>query len=149
MSVLEKIKQDLKDAQKTNDLIKKETLRYILSEVHNYEISKRFANKKNFEIADDEIIKIIQREIKKRKEAKELFLKGKRLDLVHKTQGEIEILLSYVPPQVSASEVLEFIEKLKRQGIFDFNHLIKEVMKKFGARVDGGEAAKLIQESLK
>jgi Uncharacterized conserved protein len=74
----------------------------LLSEIHNYEINQR-----GKELKDEDIIQIIQKEIKKRKEAREIFLKGNRSDLASQAEEEIKILSLYVPPPISKEEILE------------------------------------------
>ncbi|MGC8775809.1 MAG: GatB/YqeY domain-containing protein [Minisyncoccia bacterium] len=146
MELLEQIKSDLKNAQINKDDLTIQTLRLLLSEIHNYEIKKRAQNNN---ISLDEIIQIIQKEIKKRKEAKELFVKGNRLDLVENAQKEINILLKYAPAQLSSEEILKIIEELKAKGFNDFNSLIREIMKNFKGQVDGQVVKELIEQSLK
>jgi hypothetical protein len=141
--LLEKIKKELEESQRHRDNLKLQTLRLLLSEIHNYEINQR-----GKELKDEDIIQIIQKEIKKRKEAREIFLKGNRSDLALEAQEEIKILSLYVPPPISKEEILETIKNLKAQGFSDFNSLMKEIMARFKGRVDGKEVAELIKENL-
>ena len=141
--LLEKIKKELEESQRHRDNLKLQTLRLLLSEIHNYEINQR-----GKELKDEDIIQIIQKEIKKRKEAREIFLKGNRGDLALEAQEEIKILSLYVPPPISKEEILETIKNLKAQGFSDFNSLMKEIMARFKGRVDGKEVAELIKENL-
>jgi len=141
--LLEKIKKELEESQRHRDNLKLQTLRLLLSEIHNYEINQR-----GKELKDEDIIQIIQKEIKKRKEAREIFLKGNRGDLALQAEEEIKILSLYVPPPISKEEILETIKNLKAQGFSDFNSLMKEIMARFKGRVDGKEVAELIKENL-
>jgi uncharacterized protein YqeY len=141
--LLEKIKKELEESQRHRDNLKLQTLRLLLSEIHNYEINQR-----GKELKDEDIIQIIQKEIKKRKEAREIFLKGNRGDLALQAEEEIKILSLYVPPPISREEILETIKNLKSQGFSDFNSLMKEIMARFKGRVDGKEVAELIKENL-
>lgn len=145
MEILDQIKNDLKKFQITKNELGVQTLRLVLSEIHNFEINQRA---KKQEISNNDIILIIQKEIKKRKEAKDLFLKGNRLDLVDKTDQEIKLLLNYVPEQLSLEQIIEIINELKSGGITDFNSLIKEIMQKYKGRVDGSEVKKIIEQNL-
>jgi uncharacterized protein YqeY len=146
MEILEQIKNDLKQAQLNQDNLKLDTLRLLLSEIHNYEIKKRSTNE---EITGDEVIQIIQKEIKKRKEAREMFLAGNRADLADQALKEIDILSKYVPLGLSREEILKIIADLKQKGYKDFNSLMKEIMKNFKGKVDGREVKELIEQSLK
>jgi len=141
--LLEKIKKELEEAWRSRNNLKLQTLRLLLSEIHNYEINQR-----GKELKEEDLIQIIQKEIKKRKEAREFFLKGNRSDLALQAEEEIKILSLYVSPPVSKEEILETIKNLKLQGFSDFNSLIKEVMSRFKGRIDGKEVAELIKENL-
>jgi uncharacterized protein YqeY len=146
-NLLEKIKKDLIESQRQKEEIKTQTLRLLLSEIYNYEIAKRGKGENN-PLTDEEIIQIIRKEIKKRKEAYELFLKGKREDLASNTEKEINILSLYVPSLLSQEEIIKIIEDLKKQGFSDFNSLMREIMQKYRGQVDGKEVANLIKERL-
>jgi uncharacterized protein YqeY len=146
MEILEQIKSDLKQAQVNQDSLTLDTLRLLLSEIHNYEIKKRSTNE---EITENELIQIIQKEIKKRKEAREMFLTGKRTDLADQALKEINILSKYVPRGLSREEILKIIADLKQEGYKDFNSLMKEIMKNFKGKVDGKEVKELTEQSLK
>lgn len=146
MEILDQIKNDLKKAQLNKDNLAIQTLRGVLSEIHNFEISQRAKNKN---VSAEDILLIIQKEIKKRKEAKELFLKGNRIDLANQYDMEIKILLNYVPTLLDKEEILKIINELKNKGFSDFNSLIKEIMQKYKGQVDGKEVKELIEQSLK
>lgn len=146
MEILDQIKNDLKKAQLNKDNLVIQTLRGVLSEIHNFEISQRAKNKN---VSAEDILLIIQKEIKKRKEAKELFLKGNRIDLANQYDMEIKILLNYVPALLDKEEILKIINELKNKGFSDFNSLIKEIMQKYRGQVDGKEVKELIEQSLK
>ncbi|MCS6789028.1 MAG: GatB/YqeY domain-containing protein [Patescibacteria group bacterium] len=145
MEILDQIKNDLKKAQLDKDDLTLQTLRLVLSEIHNFEINQR---SKNQQILLDDILLIIQKEIKKRKEAKDLFLKGNRMDLVNQTENEIKILSKYVPSLLSNEEILKIINDLRNKGLNDFNSLMKEIMQNYKGRVDGKEVKKLIEQIL-
>ncbi|GIW65260.1 MAG: aspartyl-tRNA amidotransferase subunit B [Candidatus Parcubacteria bacterium] len=145
MEILEQIKNDLKQAQLNKDNLVLDTLRLLLSEIHNYEIKKRATNE---EITEDDIIQIIQKEIKKRKEAREMFLNGNRIDLADEALKEINVLSKYAPSNLSQEEILKIIADLKQKGFTDFNSLMKEIMKNFKGKVDGKEVKELIEKSL-
>lgn len=145
MEILDQIKNDLKKFQIAKNELGVQTLRLVLSEIHNFEINQRV---KKQEMSNNDIISIIQKEIKKRKETKDLFLKGNRLDLVDKTEQEIKLLLNYVPEQLSQEQIIGIINDLKSKGINDFNSLIKEIMQKYKGQVDGAEVRKIIEQNL-
>ncbi|MBI4117193.1 MAG: GatB/YqeY domain-containing protein [Parcubacteria group bacterium] len=109
MALKEKIQEDLNSALKNREDLKRLVLGSLLSAIHNKEIEKRTARareapssgteelEKASELTDEEIAKAIKSEIKKRKQANELYEKGGRPELAQKEKDEIEILLWYAP----------------------------------------------------
>lgn len=109
MSLKEKLQQDLNAALKNREELKRVVLGSLLSAIHNKEIEKRTAKSREIpqaaaeelqkasEITDEEIAKVIKSEIKKRRQAIELYEKGNRPELAQKEKNEIEILLNYAP----------------------------------------------------
>jgi uncharacterized protein YqeY len=145
MEILEKIQNHLKEAQKSGDNVALNTLRLLLSEIHNYEIKLREQNKS---LTEEEISQIIQKEIKKRKESLDFFNKAQRNDLSQKTEEEIKILSLYAPKLLDENDVLNIIDKLIEEGYKDFNSLMKEIMSKYKGKVDGALVSKLIKQKL-
>lgn len=109
MPLKQKLQEDLNSALKNREGIKRLVLSSLNSSVHNKEIEKRTAKAKEMpsasaeelekasELTDEEIIKIIKSEIKKRNQAIELYQKGNREELARKEKNEIDILLEYAP----------------------------------------------------
>lgn len=109
MSFKSKIQQDLNSALKNREDLKRLVLGSLLAAIHNKEIEKRTAEarkqpqlsieelEKASELSDEEIIKTVQSEVKKRKQAIELYEKGGREELAQKEKNEIDILLQYAP----------------------------------------------------
>jgi len=109
MSLKEKLQQDLTSALKTHEDLKRLVLGSLIAAIHNKEIEKRTAKareapsssaeelEKASELTDEEIVKIIKSEVKKRNQAIELYERGKREELAQKEKNEIEILLNYAP----------------------------------------------------
>ncbi len=124
------IEEDFKAAIKNKDFFLISVLRLIKNAILNAKI------KKQAELTDEEIITLLNSELKKLKEAKEQFEKGGRVDLVQKTEREIEIVKKYLPPEASPEE----IEKVARETIKELK--IKEVK-------EMGKAIKAIREKLK
>ena len=109
MSLKQKLQEDLNAALKNREDLKRIVLGSLLSAIHNKEIEKRTVEAKKMpgagaeelgkagELNDEEIIKTIQSELKKRNQAIELYEKGNRPELAQKEKNEIEILLNYAP----------------------------------------------------
>jgi hypothetical protein len=160
----EKIEKDFKEALKERKGIKISTLKLLKAEISKKEKEKRYKIatqkpnlgekelEKESQLTDQEIVKIVFSEIKKREEAISEFEKGKRGDLVNKEREEIEILKRYIPELLSESEiekiVKETIEKVKAKEIKDLGKVMKELMPKIQQRAEGGKVAEIVKKFL-
>lgn len=142
----ERIIQDLKDAMKAQD---KETLAVI--RMVKGAISLEEINEKK-ELNDNDVISIIAKQIKTRKESIEDFKKGNRQDLIDKTNKEIEILNKYMPEQLSDEEVNKIIDSIFDEvnptGMPDMGKIMKLVKEKLNGQADMGNVSKIIREKL-
>mgnify|MGYP001604001229 CR=1 FL=1 len=154
MPLKEKLQQDLNAALKNREDLKRLVLSTLLSAIHNKEIEKRTVQKiaEVVELTDEEIIKVIQSEIKKRKEAVELYEKGSRLELAKKEKDEMNILLQYVGPQMGQEElrkiIKETIQETGAKEIKDMGKVIAGVMAKAKGKADGKEVSRIVKEEL-
>jgi uncharacterized protein YqeY len=142
--IKEKINELLKEAMKTGDKVKLETLRSIRAAF--IEFDKSGSGK---ELNDEEEIKIINSLVKKRKEAIEIFEKANRVELAEKEKKELEILQSFLPAPLTEAEISEkldeIIQQLSAKDMKDFGRVMGVAMKEFKGRADG----KLVQSLLK
>jgi len=147
----QKIKEDLNEALKSGDTLRISVLRMVLSSFHNKEIEKKGKNQ-NSELTEEEIIEVLKREAKKRKEAIETYLKGNRNDLADKEKKELEIIIAYLPKQLSEEEikkiVQEAIKKLGAQSEKDFGKVMGFLMKELKGKADAGLVSQIVKESL-
>lgn len=145
MSLKETLMEDLKDAMRNRETIKKDTIVLVRSAIQNKEI----ASKKD-ELSDDEIIEIISKEVKERRGAIEEFEKGDRQDLVDQTEKEIEFLLKYLPKQLTKEElenlVKEVIEEVGATSLKDMGKIMGSIMPKIKGRADGNMVNEIVQE---
>ncbi|EDC2841253.1 GatB/YqeY domain-containing protein [Campylobacter coli] len=146
MNLKEQILNDIKEAMKQKDDFKRDTLRTLNAAFKQVEVDKRI------ELSDERILKIIASEIKKRKDAIELYSKGGREDLAQKEQKEIALFESYLPQQLSDEELQaalkEMIANLGVSSLKDQGLVMKEAKAKFGARVDGKRLNVTLRELL-
>lgn len=142
----DRIQKDLKQAQLQRYEIKVSTLRLLLSEIHNLEIQK------NGEISDADLVQVIQREVKKRKEAADSFRTGGREEAALKEEAEGKILETYLPAQVSTEELTQVVEQtIKEVGavsVADMGRVMSAVMGKVASKADGGAVSALVREKL-
>ncbi len=105
MNIQEKIQTDLKEGLKSKDELRVSTIRFLMSAIHNAKIEK------GEELNDEDIVGVIQKQIKQRKESIEGFKKGNRDELVEKETREMKILQEYLPEQLSESDVEQLVDK--------------------------------------
>lgn len=153
--ISEKLQEDLKQAQLARDEVKVSTLRLLLSEIKNTQIQK------GAELSDEDIVSVIQKEAKKRRESIESFKAGNREDLAQKEQSELEILQAYLPAQLTSEELTKLVDeaitKLEAEGLIaqagaisltEMGKVMSLVMGKVSGRADGGSISQLVKERL-
>lgn len=142
----EKILEDLKSAMKSQDKEKLSVIRMIKGAISLEEINKKI------ELSDDDIIAIIAKQIKTRKESIVDFEKGNRQDLVEQTKREIEILNQYMPQQFSEEEISnilnEIFDQVQPKGISDMGKVMKEASSRFKGRADMSSVSQMIKDRL-
>ena len=142
----EKLMQDLKDAMKEKNTIKKDTVQMVRAAILQIEKDK------GIEDSDEKIIEIIAKEVKGKKDAIVDFEKGGRDDLVLQTNTEIAILREYLPKQLSKEEIRTIVEEIINAigatGIKDMGPVMKEAKAKIGAGADGRTINEVVKELL-
>jgi len=133
--MLNRLNSDLKDAMRQKDELRLEVIRMIKTDVKNKEIELLHS------LSDDEIIVVIQKAIKGREQANDMFRQGNRLDLVEKGEKEIEVLKQYLPQALTDDELTQVIDEviaeLNATTIKEMGAVIKTVKERVGSRADG------------
>ena len=146
MGLKAQLLQDMKDAMRARDKVRLSTIRMINSLIKNAEIEKRG------ELTDDEIIQLLMKYAKQRKEAIEMYEKGGRQDLVEKEKAELAVVESYLPKQMSEEEIRELVkEAIEATGASspkDIGKVMQHVMPKVKGRADGSVVNKIVREML-
>lgn len=144
--LLDQILTDLKNAQLSRDEVKVSTLRLLLSEIRNGEIAK------GQPLSDEDIISIISREVKKRKEAAAGFRTGGREESALKEEAESKVLESYLPAQISNEEltkiISETINEMGASGVTDMGKVIGAVMSKVKGKAEGAQVSAIVKDKL-
>lgn len=142
----EKIINDIKEAMKSQDKEKLAVLRMVKGAMQLEEINKKQ------ELNDEDVIAVISKQIKTRKESIVEFEKGNRSDLIEKTQAEIKILEAYMPEQLSEEEVNkiieEAIEQVNPQAPSDMGKIMGIVTPKLKGRADMSSVSKIVKEKI-
>jgi uncharacterized protein YqeY len=147
MSLLKKITEDLKTAMKSGDRARVDVLRFVLAGIQGAEKDK-YAKAPGVALTDEEAVAVLQKEVKRRKEAIELFKKGNRADLVAKEEGDLKVISEYVPKELSEEEIEKVVDGLAAKGPSDFNSLMREAMKELKGRADGKIVGDIIKRKM-
>ncbi len=147
MNLKEQIQNDIKDAMKGGDQMRRGVLRTINADIKNVEIAKKNV------LSDDEVLEVISINAKQHKDSIEQYKKGGRNDLVEQEEKELEILQKYLPEQMSEEKVRkivqEAIKKMGAAGASDFGKIMGATMKEIKGKADGGLVKKIVEEELK
>lgn len=142
----QKLNGDLKEAMKSGNADKVGVLRMLNSALQNRAIEKG----KDAVLTDEEVMQVLLREAKKRKESVEAFQKGGRPDLAEKEKAELALLEVYLPKQMSREEVAAAVEKVFA-GLADKSNqglVMKAVMQELKGKADGKMISEVVREKL-
>ena len=157
----DKIKADFKEAFKAKDQVKLSVLKMVNSEIGNAEINKRAklikdGKTENIEtvsrLNDEEVLQVVGREVKKRKDSIEAFEKAGRLELAEKEKEEMAALMAYMPEQLPEEKIKELAKKAMDQSGAKVEKEIGKVMALLSPQVkgkaDGALVNKIVRELL-
>lgn len=142
MSIREQILADIKEAMKAKDEFKRDTLRMLNAALKQVEVDQRI------EMTDDVVLPLLQKEIKKRADSVELYLKGERGDLAKKEQGEIELIKAYLPAQLSDEELKAKIEAIIQKTGKNLGAVMKMAKDEIGASAETKRISMIAKELL-
>jgi uncharacterized protein len=144
----DRLKADLTAAMKAQDELTTATLRMLLTAVGTEEVAGKAAR----ELSDDEVLKLVAREAKKRREAATAFADGGRPDRAERERAEERVLTAYLPAQLSDDEldalVREAVATTGASGPRDMGAVMKEVVPKVAGRADGGRVSAAVKAAL-
>ena len=151
MFLKDKIDNDYKKVLKAKDKAKISTFRLILSSIKDLEISNRSGPNKK--VTDNEDIKkLLKKMIKQRSESIEIYKKNNRQDLSEVEEGEVQVLTSYLPKQLSEEETnkvcKETIKKIGANSIKDIGNIMGELKKNYSDNLDFSKAGSILKTLL-
>ena len=157
MSLKERLTEELKEAMRAKDERGKTTLRLLLDAIHKAEIpSKKEAEAgegaQRKRLSEDEILQVVASEAKRRREAITEFGKAKRDDLVAQEEAELEIIMGYLPAQLSREEIevlaREVIQELGASNISQMGRVMGALMARVKGRAEGAIVSQVVREML-
>ena len=146
MSLKDKLLEDMKEAMKEKDTIRKNTVQLIRSGILQIEKDKKV------ELDDEGVLDVIAKELKKRRDSLPDFEKSGRLDLIADLNKEIEILLGYLPEQLSAEEIEKIVDEtivaVGASSIKDMGKVMGAVTPKVKGRADNKIVSDFVKQKL-
>ena len=144
----QKLQSDLNDAIKSRNTLVAETIRMVLAAITNEEV----AGKEKKELSDAEVITVLTREAKKRREAAEAFEQGGRADKAATERAEGEVIAGYLPEQLSEAEIKKLIEEtisaVGASGPADMGKVMGALKAKVAGKADGAMVSSLVKAAL-
>lgn len=144
MTLKEKLSEDFKEAMKARDEIRKTTVNLIRAAVKQVEVDTRT------ELDEEEVLGVIAKQVKMRKDALPDFEKAGRTDLLETYNKEIDILMAYLPEQMTIEEIQKIVREVMAEmeiegGKQNMGKLMGAVMPKVKGKADGGDVRKAIE----
>ena len=147
--IKQKLQEELKQSMLSRNELRTSVLRLLLSAINYYEINKAGAG---YEATDEDVLYVVQKEAKQRKDSIEQFQNAGRQDLVDKETKELEILQKYLPEQLSQEVLISLLtQTIKEVGATstaDIGKVMKALMPKVKGKADGGTVSKIVKEEL-
>jgi hypothetical protein len=148
MGLKEKLQTDLTDAIRARDEVKSGTIRMLLAAITNEEVAGKAAKV----LVDAEVITVLSREAKKRREAVEAYTQAKRDDLANKEKAEAAVIALYLPEQLSEAEIKKLITdaiaETNASGSTGMGLVMKVLQPKIAGKADGGLVSALVKAAL-
>jgi hypothetical protein len=142
------LRTDLTTAMKARDELRSATIRMTLAAITNEEVAGKVAR----ELSDDEVLKVIGREVKKRKEAAEAFAGAGRAEQAAREEAEGEVLIAYLPAQLSDEELQTLVDaavtETGAEGPRGMGAVMKVLTPRVAGRADGSRVAALVKAKL-
>ncbi|MDA9675933.1 GatB/YqeY domain-containing protein [Pseudomonadota bacterium] len=146
MSLLDALNQDLKAAMLSKDVIARDTIRMLISDIKKFEIDERV------EADDSKIANLINKNVKQRRDSIEQFKNGGRDDLVATEQNQLDVILKYLPEQLSEEEIHALIQEaitaVSAEGMKDMGKLMGHLKPQFEGKADMSIVSKLVKNLL-
>lgn len=146
MALKERLMEDLKNAMKNKEKSLKDVITLVRAAIKQREVDERI------DLNDEDIIDIIAKQVKQKRDSIESFEKGNREDLVAMTQNEIDILMEYLPRQLTEDEVDEIVksavDETGANTVKDIGKVMSIVMPKVKGKADGNLVNKIVRQYL-
>jgi uncharacterized protein YqeY len=151
MSLREQLSNDLKDAMRQRDETRKRTVRGVIAAIQKEEAGTE-ESASRVSLGDEEILQLIVRQVKQRRDSIEAFRAGNRPDLVAAEEAEMAILQAYLPPSAGRAEIeaeaRKVIAEVGASGPRDMGKVMKPLLARLGDQADGRLASQIVRDLL-
>ena len=139
MSIQTRMQEDLKQAMRAKDALRRSVLRYLRSEIHNAEIAQQK------ELDDEGVLAVLSRQAQQRRDSIEAYEGANRQDLVDREKGDLAIILEYLPQQLTRAEIDSLVEQAIAEtgagGPSDMGKVMGQLMPQVRGRAEGREVS--------
>ena len=139
MSIQARMQEDVKQAMRARDVLRRSVLRYLRSEIHNAEIAQQK------ELDDEGVLAVLSRQAQQRRDSIEAYEGANRQDLVEREKGELSIILEYLPQQLTRAEIDSLVEQAiadtGASGPADMGKVMGKLMPQVRGRAEGRDVS--------
>ncbi len=147
MPIQAQLQQDLRQAMRDKDAMRRSVLRYLRSEIHNVEIAQQK------ELDDEGVLAVLSRQAQQRRDSIEAYQGANRQDLVEREQGELAIIMEYLPQQLTRAEIDDLVEQAisdtGASGPQDMGRVMGKLMPQVRGRAEGREVSAAVSAALR
>lgn len=142
VNLRDEIQTQMKQAMRDKDQVRLAAVRFLWSEIRNEEIDNKG------DLTDEQVLNVIAREVKKRKDAIEQMQQVGREEMVTEEQAKLDILMEFMPEQMGREEIEKVVDELMKSGATEFGPLMGQVMAKLKGKADGKTVQEVVKEKL-
>lgn len=147
MTMKSRLDDDLRQAMRDREVLRRDVIRYLRSEIRNQEIRVQE------DLDDDGVVQVLSRQAQQRRDSIEAFSEANRTDLVEKEQAELAIIMEYLPQQMTRDEITslaqQVINEVGAAGPGDMGKVMSQIMPQVRGRAEGREVNSIVMETLR
>ena len=147
MTMKTRLADDMKQAMRDRDVLRRDVIRYLRSEVRNQEIREQK------ELDDAGVVQVLSRQAQQRRDSIEVYRDADRQDLVEKEESELSVILSYLPQQMTSEEITDLVQqvvaKVGASGPADMGKVMGAIMPQVRGKAEGREVNAIVQQTLR
>ena len=147
MTMKSRLEDDLRQAMRDRDALRRDVIRYMRSEIRNQEIRVQD------DLDDQGVVQVLSRQAQQRRDSIEAFSEANRNDLVEKEQAELAIIMEYLPQQMTRDEITELVRQVVTEvgaeGPGDMGKVMSRIMPQVRGRAEGREVNSIVVDTLR